>query len=285
MEATTNCSLQVISACPGDKDLLQFASISLVLRRRLSRLSSHANPVSLSLEGIGVSGLWNHFELWEVPMIVQELTNVEVLSKLLLPDARAVRTFIAAVHRARKPHEDIMTPGEWRLQHIFAVEFTFPKTSLAAYPAAEEEYGIFGVRSSQVVLPRWNADLHSLQASKQAAGRASSFRKRTAKRWLSKHKDVHLHLTQQLGDANVYYWTIWVSSHAMEDNPCGVGVVAASAWSGFRATTEFTTGGSCIGHVLLNVTDPGHEIELKRALEHGQPMPFVLSVWTRAPTQ
>ena len=95
--ATTYLSLQVISAYLGDKDVLQFAYISLILRRILSSLTSHANPVSLSLEGIGVSGLWHHFELWEVAMMVQEIVDVEILSKLLLPDAPAVRMLIAAV--------------------------------------------------------------------------------------------------------------------------------------------------------------------------------------------
>ena len=255
MGATIDLPLQFISAFLGDKDILQLASISLVIRRSLSSLTSDATPVSLSLEGIGVSGLWHHFELWEVSIMVPQLSDVEVLSKLLLPDARAVRTFIAALHRARKPPVYNMMPGGWELQHLSAVEFTFPETNLAACPAAEKHDQMFAVESSKVVVPMLNADI-----------------------WLI--------LTQELCSDNTYGWSMLMCcdehEFSMEPNLHGLIVSATSAWYGFRCATDFIQEGgegTCVAHEWLNGTAPGHQTKVKDALEHGQSLPFVLAVW------
>ena len=55
-----------------DVEVLLLASASAGVRRRIVAASSAIAPIQL-LPGVGLHGLWNHFELWEVALYLEQM--------------------------------------------------------------------------------------------------------------------------------------------------------------------------------------------------------------------
>jgi len=224
----------------GDKDIVLLAAVSAEFRGEVLNRSSRLNPVLFS-SSAGISGLWHHFQLWEVAMCVQELVDVTFISNMLLLDARAVRTFISALHISRGPIRPF-----WSARHVypsvfFAAEFAFPITDLAVE-------GSFEVESSRIALPPWNVD-------------------------------VFLKYSQEVCHGAVYCCDISLGAADMDTTPFGAIILAISTEYGFQCATDFTrAGGGSVRHEWLSRTGTVRSLRFEHALEHGRPLPFVIAI-------
>lgn len=226
-----------------DKDILQFAAASPWMRRNV--LSSSGRSPVLLCPSTGVSGLWHHFQLWEVAMYLREIAGITFLTNMMLLDARAVRTFISALHIAKEPIRTLFGAGSLHPSSLFAADFVFPMTNLAAD-------GPFEVQSSQVFLPQWNMNI-----------------------CLSLSKD----LVPLPENGSVYMFDISMDCvDFLNEDTYPILVRGVSAEYGFRCATDFSIMGyGSIEHEWLDRIGSGRNLKLVHALEHGRPVPFIIA--------
>ena len=84
-----------------DKDVLRASATTSVARHMSNQLNIGVGVVCISKE-VGISGLWQYLDLWEVAVYLDSVSDVEFLCDHTLQSRRALRRFSAASSRAFK---------------------------------------------------------------------------------------------------------------------------------------------------------------------------------------
>ena len=240
-----------------DVEVLLLASASAGVRRRMVAARSAIVPIQL-LPGVGLHGLWNHFEFWEVALYLGECANLTIPKyvhvNMCLRTARSARTFLAALHLAKKPYKRI---APWMVK---VASVWFPRCDLSAD-------GEFAVRSSPVFL----------------LGLPESVCLKVNKEWLPHQGEYGLHLyLWRAGGNGLNYSIAAVSAEYGTELTTDFSQPPGVPW-GDR--------GLVVGEWLSGPNDPllrpqrsvvgnvGPNNRLRRDIEAGRPMMFIVSVF------
>ena len=148
-----------------DKDILILAAASAKVRGRVAVARRKGVPILL-VPGVGIHGLWNHFEYWEVALCLEQCAELTIASKMSLRTVRLVRGFLTALHIARKPFTwsgKHCTLPSIAPQMVLVADFRFPRCNFSADGEVE-------VDSSQVNLPRFEESVFLSVSKERYAG-------------------------------------------------------------------------------------------------------------------
>ena len=141
MASVDHLDRSVFFHCLGflkDKEVLLLVTASKKLQDCVVAARCTTAKLEL-LPGVGLHGLWNHLELWEVPLCLVQCANLRITSRMCLRNIQYLRTFMAAVQRAREPFK-----GASALR-VLVNSFTFPGCDFCVG-------GDLHVQSSQVIV-------------------------------------------------------------------------------------------------------------------------------------
>ena len=143
-----------------DQDILILAKTSTEMRDRVDTARCSSSPIQLSPD-IGIYGLWNHFQLWEVAMYLRQCKLVRsVPTEGII--VHTLLAFITALDIAKRPFKFVP-------QHtIFVASFKFQPCDLTFD-------GEFETQSSVVQIPGMNESI-CLMATKERCLRAEEYR-------------------------------------------------------------------------------------------------------------